>query len=74
MTKTSVFSRAESDIHVGINGTQQILMGLVLAVAVMFPHPDATAGQAAVELGSASRFAVKWSGRSLRRMMEGLWP
>lgn len=33
-------------------------MGLFLAVAVIFPHPDAMAGQAPVNLGSTSRFAV----------------
>jgi hypothetical protein len=58
MTKTSVFCLADSETHGGINGTKRILMGLVLAVAVMAPHSDATAGQAPVNLGSASRFAV----------------
>jgi hypothetical protein len=33
-------------------------MGLFLAVAVIFPRPDALAGQAPVNLGSTSRFAV----------------
>jgi hypothetical protein len=59
MTKTSVFCMANRETHVGLNGTKRILMGLVLAVAVMFScAQDATAGQAPVELGSASRFAV----------------
>ncbi|MEK7684526.1 MAG: ice-binding family protein, partial [Verrucomicrobiota bacterium] len=58
MTKTSAFCRADTETQVGINGTKRILMGLVLAVAVMLPHPDAAAGQAPVDLGAASRFAV----------------
>ena len=33
-------------------------MGFFLAVALIFPHPDALAGQAPVNLGSTSRFAV----------------
>jgi hypothetical protein len=37
---------------------KRLLVGLVLAAAVVLPHPDATAGQAPVNLGSASRFAV----------------
>jgi len=40
------------------DGTKQIRMGLVLAVALIFLHQDATAAQAPVDLGSASRFAV----------------
>lgn len=35
-----------------------LLMGLVLAVVLWFPHQDATAGQAPVNLGSAASFAV----------------
>ncbi|HEY9073358.1 MAG TPA: ice-binding family protein [Desulfobaccales bacterium] len=35
-----------------------LLMGLVLAVVLLFPHQDATAGQASVNLGSAGSFAV----------------
>ncbi len=34
------------DKNLGANGTRRILTGLVLAVAVMFPHHDAAAGQA----------------------------
>ena len=57
-TTTSVFCLADRETHVGIKGTKRILIGLVLAVAVMAPHPDATAGQPPVNLGSASRFSV----------------
>ena len=35
-----------------------MLMGLVLAVVLLFPHQDATASQAPVNLGSAGSFAV----------------
>jgi hypothetical protein len=41
-----------------INRAKWMLMGLVLAVVVLFPHQDATAGQATVNLGSAGSFAI----------------
>jgi Ice-binding-like len=40
------------------DGTKQIRMGLVLAVAVIFLHQDATAAQAPVDLGSADSFVI----------------
>lgn len=43
---------------VGVNGTKRIFVGLVFAVAVMFPRHDAAAVQAPVQLGSAGNFAV----------------
>jgi hypothetical protein len=58
MTKTSVFWMADSETHVGINGTKRILAGLVLAAAVVSACRQATAGQAPVDLGSAATFAV----------------
>jgi len=42
----------------GVNGAHWMLMGLVLAVGLLFPHREATAGQAPVYLGSAGSFAV----------------
>ena len=41
-----------------VNRAKWMLMGLVLAVVLLFPHQDATAGQAPVNLGSASSFAL----------------
>ena len=41
-----------------VNWVKWVLMGLVLAVVLLFPHQDATAGQAPVNLGSTSSFAV----------------
>ena len=41
-----------------VNRAKWMLMGLVLAVVLLFPHQDATAGQAPVNLGSAGSFAV----------------
>ena len=58
MTKTSVCSITDSEIHVGMQGTKRILMGLVLAVAVMFLRHDAGAVETSVALGSAGNFAV----------------
>jgi type VI secretion system secreted protein VgrG len=49
---------ADSETHVGVNGTKRILMGLVLALAGMLACHQATAGQAPVDLGSAATFAV----------------
>jgi hypothetical protein len=40
------------------NGAKRILMGLVLAIAAMFPHHAAAADTATVPLGSDSGFAV----------------
>ena len=40
------------------NMAKWMLMGLVLAVVLLFPHQDATASQAPVNLRSASSFAV----------------
>lgn len=40
------------------NRAKWLLMGLVLAVVLLFPHQNATAGQAAVNLGSAESYAV----------------
>ena len=41
-----------------VNRAKWMLMGLVLAVVLLFPHQDAMAGQAPVNLGSAGSFAV----------------
>lgn len=41
-----------------VNRAKWMLMGLVLAVVLLFPHQDATAGQAPVNLRSAGSFAV----------------
>jgi hypothetical protein len=41
-----------------VNRAKWMLMGLVLAAALLFPHRDATAGQAPVNLRSAGSFAV----------------
>ena len=41
-----------------LNGTKQILMGLVLAVAVMVPHQTLAAGPVPVNLRSAAHFAI----------------
>jgi hypothetical protein len=41
-----------------INGTKQILMGLVLAAAFMAPHRTLAAGPAPVDLGSCAHFAI----------------
>jgi hypothetical protein len=41
-----------------VNRAKWMLMGLVLAVVLWFPHQDATASQTPVNLGSASPFAV----------------
>ena len=41
-----------------LNGTKQILMGLVLAVAFMAPHLTLAAGPAPVNLGSAAHFTI----------------
>jgi len=41
-----------------VNRAKWMLMGLVLAVVLLFPHQDATAGQAPVNLGSAGSFAI----------------
>jgi hypothetical protein len=41
-----------------MNGTKQILMGLVLAVAFMAPHRTLAAGPAPVDLGSAAHFTI----------------
>lgn len=38
--------------------TKRMLTGLILAVALFFPHQDATAGQAPVFLGSAGSFVA----------------
>jgi hypothetical protein len=41
-----------------VNRAKWMLMGLVLAVVLLFPHQDATAGQMPVNLRSADSFAV----------------
>jgi hypothetical protein len=41
-----------------VNRAKWMLMGLVLAVVLVFPHQDATAGQAVVNLGAAGSYAV----------------
>ncbi|MCX5891271.1 MAG: ice-binding family protein [Deltaproteobacteria bacterium] len=41
-----------------VNRAKWLLMGLVLAVVLLFPHQDATASQAPVNLRSAASFAV----------------
>jgi hypothetical protein len=41
-----------------VNMAKWVLMGLVLAVVLLFPHQDATAGQATVNLRSAGSFAI----------------
>ena len=41
-----------------INGTKQILMGLVLAAALMAPHRTLAAGPAPIDLGSCAHFAI----------------
>jgi hypothetical protein len=41
-----------------VNRAKWMLMGLVLAVVLWFPHQEAMAGQAPVNLGSAGNFAV----------------
>jgi hypothetical protein len=41
-----------------VNRAKWMVMGLVLVVVLLFPHQDATAGQAPVKLGSASSFAI----------------
>src|SRR5664280_2885098 len=41
-----------------MNGTKLMLMGLVLAVALMTPHRTLAAGLAPVNLGSAAHFAI----------------
>ena len=41
-----------------VNATKQIRMGLFLAVAVIFPHWDATAAQTPVNLGTAGNFVI----------------
>jgi hypothetical protein len=41
-----------------VDRAKWMLMGLVLAVVLLFPHRDATAGQAPVSLGSARSFAL----------------
>jgi hypothetical protein len=51
MTKTSA-------IHVGMNLNKRFLMGLVLAVTVMLLRHEATAAQAAVNLGTAGNFVI----------------
>ena len=43
-----------------VNRAKWLLMGLVLAVVLLFPHQDATAGQAPVNLGSAGSFSRFW--------------
>jgi hypothetical protein len=55
MTKESVLRMADSENHVGINGTKRILGGLVLATAI-FLHHNARAQE--VNLGTANNFAV----------------
>jgi hypothetical protein len=42
----------------GRNGIERVLMGLVLAVGMLFLRQEATAGQAPVALGSDATFAV----------------
>jgi Ice-binding-like len=42
----------------GVNATKQVGMGLFLAVAVIFPHQDATAAQTPVNLGTAGNFVI----------------
>ena len=44
--------------NIAANGTKRTLVGLLLAVAVLVTHRDATAAQAPVSLGSADKFAV----------------
>ena len=41
-----------------VNRAKWMLMGLVLAVVLWFPHQEAMAGQAPVNLGSAGNFAI----------------
>ena len=41
-----------------VNRAKWMLMGLFLVVVMLFPHQDATAGQAPVNLGSARSYAV----------------
>jgi hypothetical protein len=41
-----------------VNRAKWMLMGLVLAVVLLFPHQGAIAGQATVNLGSARSFAI----------------
>lgn len=41
-----------------VNRAKWLLIGLVLAVVLLFPHQDATASQAPVNLGSAGSFSV----------------
>src|SRR5665648_327146 len=44
--------------HLVVNRAKWMLMGLVLALVLWLPHQGAAAGQAPVNLGSASSFAV----------------
>ena len=55
MTKTSAFCIDDNAAQVGMNGTKQILTGLILAVVLMLLPHGATAAQAPVPLGSASQ-------------------
>src|ERR1035438_5633581 len=41
-----------------ISGTKPILLGIVLAMTFMIPHPTLAAGLAPVNLGSAAHFTI----------------
>src|SRR5438445_12258502 len=48
----------DSATQVGMDGTKRMLMGLALALAVIFVRHDAAAVQPMIPLGSAAKFAV----------------
>src|ERR1041384_3524783 len=58
MRITSAVRIDDNAAQIAMNGTQWILTGLILAVALLLLPYDATAAQAPVVLGSATTFAV----------------
>src|ERR1039457_5179809 len=50
--------RTHTPLTLKINGTKPILLGIVLAMTFMIPHPTLAAGLAPVTLGSAAHFTI----------------
>src|ERR1051326_2088949 len=58
MTIKSKVCIDDNATQVGLGGTKRLLMGLALALAVLFVAHDAGAIQLTIPLGSAAKFAI----------------